>query len=191
MSKEIISPWPVLRFEELEQTLTTVHLLTQIVGKIRLRKMPWINHSWHVTLYVSSRGLTTGSIPYNGGIFEVQMDFIAHEIIIISSDGGRESLALKEGTIAAFYKELFHKLRNLGIPVHISGKPNEIDTAVPFSKDKAQRLYDPVQMNNYWRALICVEKVFTKFRSRFNGKVSPVHFFWGAFDLAVTRFSGR
>jgi hypothetical protein len=183
--------WPVLKFEEMEPTLTTVHLWTQIIGKIRLKKMPWINHSWHVTLYVSSKGLTTGSVPYENGIFEIEMDFILHELNITSSEGRRETITFKNGTVADFYKELFHKLKHLGIPVHISGKPNEIESAIPFSEDNIARAYDPAQMNNYWKALICIEKVFTRFRSRFNGKVSPVHFFWGAFDLAVTRFSGR
>lgn len=183
--------WPVLDYEKYKDTLSTVHLWTQIVGKIRLSNSPWINHSWHVTLYVSSRGLTTGSIPYSDGIFQLELDFISHELIISLSDGQRESMALYPRSVSDFYKELLGKLDQMGIEVDIYAAPNEVDPAIPFIEDEIHKSYDAVQMNLLWLALVKIEKVFTRFRATFRGKVSPVHFFWGAFDLAVTRFSGR
>ncbi len=187
----MLQPWPEIRFEQLKDTLATVHLWTQIVGKIRLKNMPWLNHSWHVSLYVSSRGLTTGSIPYSRGIFQLDMDFIAHELIITSSEGGRESVKLFARTVADFYAELFHKLRQLDIQVEIHGKPNEVELAIPFRIDEQHRSYEAAEMNNLWQVLVKIDGVFTRFRAGFAGKNSPVHLFWGAFDLAVTRFSGR
>lgn len=183
--------WPVLDYKKYKDTLATVHLWTQIVGKIRLSNSPWINHSWHVTLYVSSRGLTTGSIPYADGIFQLDMDFVSHELIISSSDGQREHIALYPRSVASFYKELLTKLDEMGIEADIYASPNEVDPAIPFIEDEIHKSYDAVQMNLLWLALVKIEKVFTRFRATFRGKVSPVHFFWGAFDLAVTRFSGR
>lgn len=183
--------WPQLNFEQFKDTLATVHLWTQIVGKIRLKKMPWLNHSWHVTLYVSPRGLTTGSIPYDGGIFQIDMDFVAHELVIISSDGQKETMKLYPRSVADFYKELFIKLGQMNIEATIYASPNEVDPAIPFASDEEHKSYDPVQMNLLWQALVRIEVVFTRFRSGFIGKTSPVHFFWGSFDLAVTRFSGR
>lgn len=183
--------WPVLDYEKYKDTLATVHLWTQIVGKIRLSNSPWINHSWHVTLYVSSRGLTTGSIPYADGIFQLDLDFISHELIISSSDGQREVVSLYPRSVSSFYKELISKLDQMDIEVDIYASPNEVDPAIPFIEDEVHKSYDAVQMNLLWLALVKIEKVFTRFRATFTGKVSPVHFFWGAFDLAVTRFSGR
>lgn len=183
--------WPVLDFDKLKDTITTVHLWTQIIGKIRLSKSPWINHSWHVTLYVSSRGLTTGSIPYAAGVFQLEMDFIAHELLITDSNGGREKVSLYPRSVASFYKELLLKLEGLGIEIDIHASPNEVEPAIPFMEDELHASYDAIQMNLLWQALVQIEKVFTRFRAGFTGKVSPVHFFWGAFDLAVTRFSGR
>jgi len=183
--------WPILDFEKYKDTLATVHLWTQIVGKIRLSKSPWINHSWHVTLYVSSRGLTTGSIPYVNGLFQLEFDFIAHELLITSSDGQRENIALYPRSVANFYKELLSRLEDMGIEIDIYATPNEVDPAIPFIEDELHNSYDAVQMRLLWQALVKIEKVFTRFRASFTGKVSPVHFFWGAFDLAVTRFSGR
>lgn len=186
-----LSAWPELAFEDLKDTLETVQLWTQIVGKIRLIQTPWINHSWHVTLYVSSRGLTTGSIPYEGGNFQLDMDFIHHKLIITASDGQLMSIALHERTVASFYNELFEKLGAMGINVTIYAKPNELDPAIPFAQDEVHKAYDPIQMNLYWQALVKINAVFTRFRAEYIGKCSPVHLFWGAFDLAVTRFSGR
>ncbi len=183
--------WPPLSFEKLKDTIATVQLWTQIIGKIRLKKMPWLNHSWHVTLYVSPRGLTTGSIPYDRGIFQLDMDFIGHKLIIMASDGQKEMMELYPRTVAGFYKELFLKLQQMHIDVAIYARPNEVDPAIPFEQDEVHRHYDAVEMFNFWQALVKIEKVFTRFRSGFIGKSSPVHFFWGSFDLAVTRFSGR
>lgn len=185
------APWPKLIFGDYKDTVATVHLWTQIIGKIRLKKMPWINHSWHVTLYISARGLTTGSIPYGEGIFQIDMDFIDHEVVIFCSNGRKENLKLYPRTVASFYDELFSKLASMNIEVTIHGLPNEIDPAIPFRQDTIHKNYDPLQMHSIWQALIHIGSVFTRFRSEFIGKVSPVHLFWGSFDLAVTRFSGR
>lgn len=183
--------WPELAFEDLKDTLETVQLWAQIIGKIRLIKTPWINHSWHVTLYVSSRGLATGSIPYEGGNFQIDMDFISHEVVISNSDGEIQKIGLYPRPVADFYKELFEKLNLMGIEVRIYAKPNEIDPAIPFAEDEVHKTYDAKQMNLYWQALVRINAVFTRFRAEYTGKCSPVHLFWGAFDLAVTRFSGR
>lgn len=184
-------PWPQLAFEDLKDTLATVQLWTQVIGKIRLIKTPWINHCWHVTLYVSSRGLTTGSIPYQDGSFQLDMDFVDHQLIITASNGTTEKVGLYPRSVASFYVEVFQKLDAMGIDAPIYPRPNEIDPAIPFADDELHNSYDAVQMNLYWQALVRINAVFTKFRAEFIGKCSPVHFFWGAFDLAVTRFSGR
>ena len=183
--------WPVLAFEDLKDTLETVQLFTQIIGKIRLVKTPWINHSWHVTLYVYARGLTTGSIPYSGGNFQIDMDFIAHEVIITASNSEVQRISLYPRTVSSFYKELFEKLDFMGIDAIIYAKPNEIDPAIPFAEDETHKTYNSIQMNLYWQALVRINAVFTRFRAHFMGKCSPVQLFWGAFDLAVTRFSGH
>jgi hypothetical protein len=187
----MLKPWPEIQFEQLKGTLETVHLWIQIVGKIRLKKMPWLNHSWHVSLYISPRGFTTGSIPYDDGLFQLDMDFITHELIITNSTGLTETVKLFARSVADFHGELFQKLQSMGIDVEIHGKPNELEQAVPFTEDTQQRSYDPAEMNNLWQVLVKIDRVFNKFRAGFNGKNSPVHLFWGAFDLAVTRFSGR
>jgi hypothetical protein len=187
----MLQPWPQIQFAKLKDTLATVHLWTQIVGKIRLKKMPWLNHSWHVSLYVSPRGLTTCSIPYERGIFEVEMDFIAHELVISSSEGKRESMKLFARSVADFYAELFQKLQQMDIGVKIHEKPNELEQAIPFNLDEQHRSYDAAEINNLWQVLVKVDRVFNRFRAGFTGKNSPIHLFWGAFDLAVTRFSGR
>ncbi|MDB5005004.1 MAG: hypothetical protein JWQ34_3229 [Mucilaginibacter sp.] len=183
--------WPQLNYTDLKDTVATVQLWTQIVGKIRLKKMPWLNHSWHVTLYVSPRGLTTQSIPYGGGSFQIDFDFITHQLIITCSNGKHQIVELYPRTVASFYKELFEKLTLLNIEIAIYAKPNEIDPAIPFADDEVHQSYDKHQVELFFKALLNINKVFTQFRSRFSGKCSPVHFFWGAFDLAVTRFSGR
>jgi hypothetical protein len=184
-------PWPVLRFDRYKDSLETVHLWTQIIGKIRLRQMPWINHSWHVTLYVTSRGLTTRAMPYAGGIFEIVMDFVDHEVKVTTSAGGAGRMPLYPRSVADFYAGLFDLLRSLDINVRIYSKPNEIADAIPFREDYIHHSYDKEEINLLFQVLTRVEVVFTRFRSGFRGKVSPVHLFWGAFDLAVSRFSGR
>ena len=183
--------WPDLQYDKLKDTIATVQLWTQIVGKIRLIKMPWLNHSWHVTFTVSPQGLTTNGIDYDNGIFELTFDFINHYLLITTSEGSNETVSLYPRTVASFYKELFDKLKALNIDVKIYAKPNEIDPAIPFEEDEIHQSYDKKQINLFWKALLKIEPVFNKFRAGFSGKCSPVHFFWGGFDLAVTRFSGR
>jgi hypothetical protein len=184
-------PWPELKYERLRDTIATVHLWTQIIGKIRLRQMPWLNHSWHVTLYVSPRGLTTGSMPYARGMFQIDFDFVGHQLIILSSEGLAERAGLYPRSVADFYKEVFVMLRRMEIDVSIYAKPNELDPAIPFEDDEAHKSYDAQEIRLFWQALVRIDLVFLRFRSEFIGKVSPIHFFWGSFDLAVTRFSGR
>lgn len=183
--------WPVLAFENWKDTLATVHLWTQIVGKIRLKQMPWLNHSWHVTLYVSANGLTTGSIPYKDGVFQIDFDFIHHAVHIITSASGVARVQLYPRSVADFYRELFDKLESVNVDAYIYAAPNEVDPAIPFAEDETHKSYDAEQMHNFYLALVKIHNVFTKFRASFTGKCSPVHFFWGAFDMAVTRFSGR
>jgi len=163
----------------------------QIVGKIRLRYSPWINHSWHVTLYVTARGLTTSLIPHDGRAFEIGFDFIDHRLIIESSDGRAGGLALEPQPVAAFYRRVMDELRTLGLPVSIYGRPNEVPDAIRFDEDETHRAYDGEYANRLWRVLVQADRVCTEFRARFIGKCSPVHVFWGGPDLAVTRFSGR
>ena len=183
--------WPELNYNEWKDTLATVQLFTQVVGKIRLRAMPWINHSWHVTLYVTPKGLSTGSMPYAKGLFEIEFDFNRHVLTITTSEGAEEPMHLQDLNVAGFYAKIFHILSKLNIDINIYSTPNEIENAIPFKKDEIHKTYNKEHIHNYWLALVQVEKVFTKFRAGFLGKCSPVHLFWGAFDLAVTRFSGR
>ncbi len=191
MNTEKKQLWPELSYESWKDTLATVHLWTQIVGKIRLRKTPWTNHSWHVTLSVSPTGLTTGSIPFDKGIFQIDFDFVHDLLVITSSSGKEEQIKLYPRSVAGFYKELFEKLNLAGIEVLIYASPNEIDPAIPFEKDETHHSYDHEKITEFWKVLVMIHNIFTKFRAKFIGKCSPVHFFWGAFDLAVTRFSGR
>jgi hypothetical protein len=183
--------WPDLAFESWSDTLATVHLWTQIVGKIRLKQMPWLNHSWHVTLYVSPNGLTTGSVPYQNGVFQVEFDFIHHALHINTSVGGIARVGLYPRSVADFYRELFEKLKSIDIDASIYASPNEIEPAIPFEQDEIHHSYDAEKIHDFWIALLKINNVFTRFRANFRGKCSPVHFFWGGFDLAVTRFSGR
>ena len=183
--------WPDLVFKNFKDTLATVHLWTQIVGKIRLRETPWINHSWHVTLKISPLGFTTGSIPYEDGMFQIDFDFINDLLIISKSSGAVEKIKLYPRSVANFYKEVFEKLASMGIDATIYASPNEVEPAIPFQEDEQHHSYDHSQIKLLWEALVLVHNVFLKFRAKFIGKCSPVHLFWGAFDLAVTRFSGR
>lgn len=185
------SPWPALDYDEWQATQATLHLWMQIVGKIRLVQTPWVNHSWHVALYVTARGLTTSPIPYGSRTFEIEFDFLEHRLRITTIEGRIETLRLEPRTVADFYHELFARLRSLGIEITIRTMPNEIADAIPFDADLIHATYDAAQAGRFWHALLQADRVFKNFRSRFAGKCSPVHFFWGSFDLAVTRFSGR
>lgn len=191
MKKDTLSQWPHLKFDDLQDTLETLHQWIQIVGKIRLRTMPWQNHSWHTALYVSANGFTTQAIPYEGRIFQIDFDFKQHKLFIHCSDGATLSMTLEPRTVASFYKELFEKLASLGIHVKIHASPNEMEPAIPFAENTVNATYDAEAAYNLWQAMLKVNEVFSRFRSEFIGKCSPVHLFWGAFDLAVTRFSGR
>ncbi len=184
-------PWPALPLNEWSDTYHTLHLWTQIVGKIRMTLSPPLNHWWHVTLYVNSRGLTTGPVPYPPGIFEIQLDFQKHTVDITTSEGTTASRPLKPESVAAFYAGISASLASLGIAVEIDLNPQEIPSAVPFDRDLAHCSYDPEYAQRFWRILVSTSKVMKQFRGRFIGKCSPVHFFWGSFDLACTRFSGR
>jgi hypothetical protein len=185
--------WPQLPpGPELRATTDTLQLWTQIVGKVRLARTPWINHSWHVTLRVSAHGLITPLIPDGAVGFSMEFDFVAGELVIRVTDGGERRIPLQAASIAWFYAEVMEALASLGAPTHIGALPSEIpDPIVAFPDDVTPRAYDPAVARTYWRALVQCERVFTRFRSCFLGKVSPIHLFWGGFDLAVTRFSGR
>ena len=183
--------WPSLPLEKWQETYATLHLWTQIVGKIRLAHTPWINHSWHVALYVTTNGLTTSPIPYGARTFQIDFNFIEHELRIETSDGEVRALALKPRSVADFYNALRAKLAALGIAVEIRTLPNEIADAVPFEQDEQHGAYDAEYAQRFWHVLVQADRVFKLFRSRFVGKCSPVHYFWGSCDLAVTRFSGR
>jgi len=183
--------WPPLPFAEWKDTAATLHMWTQIVGKIRMTLSPWVNHSCHVTLYLTSRGLTTSPIPHGHFTFEIAFDFIDHQLHIEKSDGSRRMIELKPRSVAEFYRIVMRTLGDLDLAVGINIIPNEIENPIPFDRDEDHRSYDPEYANRFWRVLVQSDRVFKEFRSRFCGKCSPVHFFWGSFDLAVTRFSGR
>ena len=183
--------WPSLTLDAWSDTYATLHLWTQIVGKIRLAQTPWTNHSWHVTLYVTARGLTTGPIPYGIRAFQIDFDFIAHQVNIQCDDGRVAGFSLEPQSVAVFYRRLGAEMKTLDLEVKIYPRPNEISDAIPFDQDEVHVAYDPDYAGRFWRVLLQSERIFTIFRARFVGKCSPVHFFWGAPDLAVTRFSGR
>lgn len=184
--------WPKLpALGEWQDTCTTVHMWTQIVGKVRLECAPWINHSWGLALYVTAHGLTTSPIPYEGRAFTIDFDFVDHKLIITTSNGRELSFALEPMSVAVFYDKVFEALGVLGIHPEILARPVEVPEAIPFEEDTQHNSYDPQAVRRFWQALVQADRVFSTFRARFLGKCSPVHFFWGAFDLAVTRFSGR
>jgi hypothetical protein len=164
---------------------------TQIVGKIRLVQTPWLNHSWHVPLYLTARGLTTSTIPYNSRIFQIDFDFIDHQLQIATSEGQMQTIQLQPRSVANFYQAVMDALASLELAIAINTMPNEVTEAIPFERDETHNAYDADYANRFWRVLLQSERIFREFRSFFRGKVSPVHFFWGSFDLAVTRFSGR
>src|SRR5438034_5777451 len=183
--------WPRLRLADWTATKDTLHMWTQIVGKVRMAHAPMVNHWWHVTLYVSPRGLTTSAIPYRDGAFDIEFDFVDHELHIRTSDGRRGDVALAPKPVARFYTETMAALGDLGVETRIHATPNEVDPAIPFADDYQHVDYDPHAAHLFWRQLLQANRVIGAFRSRFVGKVSPVHFFWGGMDLACTRFSGR
>ncbi|MEM6650180.1 MAG: DUF5996 family protein [Pseudomonadota bacterium] len=184
-------PWPDIPYKEWEGSCKALHLWSQIVGKYRLAHTPWVNHSWHATLYVTPRGLTTGTIPDSGANIEIYFDLKDHRLVGHAQDGAVESFALEGMSVADFYTKTQDLIRRLGGTPHIHHRPNEIPNALPFLKDIEERPYDPQAVEKFHLALTYIQDVFTYFRSGFLGKASPVHLFWGSFDLAVTRFSGR
>lgn len=184
--------WPELPpLEDWQDTFDTLHMWVQIVGKVRLECGPWLNHSWGSALYVTTRGLTTSPVPHRGRTFAIDFDFVSHALRVTTSEGEERSFALEPMAVADFYRKTMDALDSLGIEVEIFSRPVEVETATPFEEDTEHASYDADPVHRFWRALVQADRVMTDFRSRFIGKVSPVHFFWGAFDLAVTRFSGR
>jgi hypothetical protein len=186
-----LQAWPELPLSAWQSTYDTLHMWTQVVGKVRLALSPRVNHWWEVALYVNARGLTTSAIPYGDGIFEVQFDFIEHMLTIQTSWNSSKSIALKPQSVADFYSAFMSALQSLGIEVKIWTTPVEVPNPIPFEQDTQHSSYDPEYVRRFWQILIQSDTVFKEFRSRFIGKDSPVHFFWGSFDLCVTRFSGR
>jgi hypothetical protein len=184
-------PWPELPTAAWRETYETLHLWTQIIGKIRLAREPWLNHSWHVVLYITPRGLTTSPIPDGSRTFQIELDFIDHALRISTSDGARRQFSLAGHSVASFYAAIIAALAQLGIHVAINEMPNELPDPIRFSQDYQHASYDPDAVRRFLQILENVDRVFKQFRTSFLGKASPVHFFWGSFDLAVTRFSGR
>jgi Family of unknown function (DUF5996) len=190
-ANDAASRWPELPYAAWKDTYATLHLWTQIIGKIRLAQTPWLNHSWHVTLYVSARGLTTSLIPYGERSFQLEFDFLRHVLRAATGDGAVREIPLRPHSVAEMYADVLQALAELGITVRIHDMPNEIAAPIRLSQDRVHASYDPDYATRFWRILVQADRVFAAFRSAFLGKCSPVHFFWGSFDLAVTRFSGR
>jgi hypothetical protein len=182
--------WPSLAFEDWKDTCETLQLWSQVVGKVRLKLAPMVNHWWQVTLYVTARGLTTSAMPYQDRFVQIDFDFLDHRLILRTSDGRSDQFPLTACSVADFHTEVMQRLRTLGIDVHIWTMPSEIENAIPFERDRAHHSYDRDAAQRFWRQLVQADRVMNVFRGRFLGKCSPVHFFWGSFDLAVTRFSG-
>jgi hypothetical protein len=191
MTSSTPGAWPDLPYLAWKDTCATLHLWTQIVGKVRLARTPWLNHSWHVPLYLTARGLTTSPIAHGDRSFSIDFDFIDHTLVIAATDGSRKQINLEPRAVADFYAEVMTALDELSLPVRIHEMPNEIADGIPFTRDTVHGAYDAEYAQRFWRALIQVNRVLSQFRTSFVGKSSPVHFFWGSFDLAVTRFSGR
>ena len=183
--------WPDLPYPTWQDTAANLQLWTQIVGKVRLKLTPWLNHGWQVPLYVTARGLGTSSIPIGSEILEIEFDFIRHQLHARSSRGDEQTIALRPQSVAEFYRQFTDLLNDMDVAVAINEMPNEVPNPIPFSEDRIHSAYDPVAAHRFWRALIQIDRNFRLFRSGFLGKASPVHFFWGSFDLAVSRFSGR
>jgi hypothetical protein len=182
---------PTLPFDSWKDTLATLHMWSQIVGKVRLKLCPLVNHWWNVPFYITARGMTTSAMPYEQRHIEVQFDFIEHKILIETSEGRVVAMAMEPQSVANFYKKFMAALAELGISVRIRATPCEIPDPIPFEQDNTHSAYDPEAAHKFWRILLWVDQIFKEFRAGFQGKASPVHFFWGSFDLAVTRFSGR
>lgn len=187
----MMDEWPALPYSQWQDTLATLHLWTQVVGKVKLGLMPWTNHSWHVTLFLTARGLSTLPVPYGLRSFQIDFDFIDHALRIETADGATRLLPLRPQPVAHFYRDVLFTLDELGLPVRIRPMPNEIPDAIPCDQDHVHSAYDGDYANRCWQAMLHAQRVFGRFRAGFRGKCSPVHFFWGSFDLAVTRFSGR
>jgi hypothetical protein len=187
----IETPWPALDYAEWRDTALTLQLWTQIVGKVRLVLTPWLNHGWQVPLYVTPRGLGTSAIPVGAAMIDIEFDFVDHRLVCRSSSGDSRTIALQPMTVAAFYDAVMAALAELGVRARISRLPNELPDPIPFDQDRVHASYDGAAASRFWQALVQASRVFGLFRSGYLGKVSPVHFFWGSFDLAVTRFSGR
>ncbi len=185
------SRWPELSIAAWKDTCATLHMWTQIVGKIRTAQMPWTNHSWHVTLYVTPRGLTTLAIPYGQRTFQIDFDFVDHRLLLTSSDGALQQIDLAPVSVADFHGRVLQAMRQMDINVKIHGRPNEVDPSIPFAEDFEHKSYDAASVDRLRQALVQTDRIMQQFRAGFRGKCSPVHFFWGSFDLAVTRFSGR
>ena len=185
------TPWPVLDYAAWRETAITLQLWSQIVGKVRLALSPWLNHGWQVPLYVHAHGFGTGPIHVGGGIMEIDFDCVAHRLVLRSSEGVDRGFALAPMSVAAFYRRLMAELEQAGVAVEIGLVPNEVPAPIPFPDDEVHAAYDPAAVHDFWRALMQADRVFRLFRTGFLGKASPVHLFWGSFDLAVTRFSGR
>lgn len=183
--------WPDLDYARDHATFDTLHLLTQMVGKVRTARTPWLNHSWHVTLYPSVRGLTTGPVPHTTADFDLEFDFLEHHLVLRTSTGQGGTLPLQIKSVAAFHRDFKELLAGCGVATEFHDRPNELPTVTPFAEDTIERAYDPDTAKRFWEALMRVDRVFREFRTGFVGKSSPSHFFWGSFDLAVTRFSGR
>ena len=182
---------PALPFDSWKDTLATLHMWSQIVGKVRLKLCPLVNHWWNVPFYITARGMTTSAMPYEQRDIEVQFDFIEHKILIETSEGRVVTMAMAPQSVADFYKKFMAALAELGINVRIWTTPCEVPDPIPFEQDNTHSAYDPEAAHKFWRILVWVDQIFKEFRAGFQGKASPVHFFWGSFDLAVTRFSGR
>jgi len=185
------SAWPALPYERLHGTAETLQLWTQIVGKVAVARLPWLNHAWHVALHLSARGLTTPLMPAGAGALQFEFDFLAQQLVLRAADGGEVSIPLRPGAVADVYAQVQAALTALGAPTRIVAIPNELADATPFARDVAPRPYDPAMARDLWLAMVRMARVFDRFRSRFLGKCSPLHLFWGASDLAQTRFSGR
>jgi hypothetical protein len=183
--------WPVLSYEEGKATFDTLHMWTQIVGKIKLATLPWINHSWHVTLHITPTGLSTLTLPFQNQHFQIDFDFNEHQLKVLTSQGKTRAFGLQGLSVADFYRKIFTSLTELHIDLKIKPVPVEIENAIPFEQDTQHASYIEAQVSNFHRALLCMQDVFTRFRAGFKGKCSPVHFFWGSFDLAYSRFCGR
>jgi len=188
---ERVEGWPALPYEAWRDTCQTLHLWTQIVGKVRMELSPFVNHWWHVTLYVTPRGLNTSAIPYHGGTFDVTFDFLEHNLCMRTSEGTTKALPLIARSVAAFYREFMACLQALGIEVTINPLPSEVQNPIRCDVDEVHASYDPLSAQRFWRILVQTDTIMQRYRSPFLGKSSPVHFFWGSFDLALTFFSGR